>query len=150
MYFESNTAVEAYLEQNPDLTSLMIHESPNVTRLPDLPDSLTALYLYDCDGLVCLPAFPQSLAHLVVSGCRSLSNMPDLAESLKSLVVDECPRLIVPDLPGGLRHLSLEMRGARGGLWRVPKILHEAKEPDDSLVDWLVITSNLNEEDPAS
>lgn len=119
-------SLAAYLEQNPDLTELVIsrcklgavpplprtlrklqiYDCPQIEQLPDLPDTLTDLLLH-ATNLTALPPLPR-LTELRIYFCPALTRLPELPDSLHYLMIDSCPELSeMPPLPSSLTDLLL-------------------------------------------
>ena len=78
--------------------------SCNLTKLPNLPNSLIELWCYD-NKLTKLPKLPTSLENF---GCGSnnLTELPNLPNLLKSLYCHNNILTELPDLPNSLKYLS--------------------------------------------
>jgi hypothetical protein len=83
------------------LQEIGVDDNPNLTQLPQLPDSLQYL---ECtlDSLTSLPALPASLTDFNCGG-NYLTNLPTLPASLTFLQVDSNLFTTLPNLPAGLQ-----------------------------------------------
>lgn len=107
MYFPSYDALADFLAENPGLKSLQIDYSPQLSKLPQLPEGLKLLILRHLPALTELPNLPQSLTSLTIENCRHLSMIPPFPGGLRLLHLNKCPIQFLPRLPGGVLDLKL-------------------------------------------
>ena len=84
------------------LTNLFCYNN-NLTKLPNLPDSLTHLFCYN-NNLIELPNLPTSLIELY-SNNNKLTYLPNLPKSLVFLECYNNNLIKLPEIPNSLNHL---------------------------------------------
>lgn len=84
----SEEALSQIFQANRNLAHLHLYMSPQLVKLPSLPNQLTYLHIGDCHALNSLPKLPTTLRRLVVHNCPRLLSLPELPERLVSMAVD--------------------------------------------------------------
>ncbi len=102
--FESDKELQDYVSARPFLTKLYVNNSPEITKLPKLPDFVVILSIFDCKNLEEISVESKSLKLLAIRKCPSLKNIKNLEESksLKELDIDGTTMAILPNLPNCL------------------------------------------------
>lgn len=88
VFSTSEEALSQIFQANRNLAHLHLYMSPQLLKLPSLPNQLTYLHIGNCRALTSLPKLPTTLRRLVVHNCPRLLLLPELPERLVSMAVD--------------------------------------------------------------